>query len=460
MISRKWAHVAHEAAELAAEVRREPLDQTARVASLEKRRRKQDEPARRAYANQSLALRFFIQFVGYDLSVADTLRAAIEAAAGLDHAITRADWEMGLYLRGDSHMEAERLRRLPAHHTEKRTLARAWTRAYAEYKAEEKRTGIVALRRIEGSQNFKTGQRKASQIHALCAQDIAEIASAAMKIHGKRFERFAQAAAAHVAILRDDETRKAHTKEDAEPKPARIKQPDTPALAVVRFLKRVEKAVDELMRDVPPELQAEARAHAESLLAQKFDGDEDTQDGEQVAAPVAPDLRINRWTKTDDPARAGEIECTNTENAEANKNAGAEGGLVDNLSPNAPPNLPPPIAYQTYRKALTFFLDEKQRAGMSLDEAVALFEAEIGDEEAWTERMNSYSRPFSHTCPSPDVDPDLIAERVAVMCEGSDVSETEAAGVARRELCETCHEVERLTRSQVTELEYAPGKYM
>jgi len=97
---------------------------------------------------------------------------------------------------------------------------------------------------------------------------------------------------------------------------------------------------------------------------------------------------------------------------------------------------------------------------MSLDEAVALFEAEIGDEEAWTERMNSYSRPFSHTCPSPDVDPDLIAERVAVMCEGSDVSETEAAGIARRELCETCHEVERLTRSQVTELEYAPGKYM
>jgi hypothetical protein len=166
---------------------------------------------------------------------------------------------------------------------------------------------------------------------------------------------------------------------------------------------------------------------------------------------------VDKTTETDPPA---DCQSAYTENTEASKNAGAEGVVLDNLSNSSPQKSPPPATYETYRKALTFFLDEKQRAGMSLDEAVALFEAEIGDEEAWTERMNSYSRPFSHTCPSPDVDPDLITERVAVMCEGSDVSETEAAGVARRELCETCNEVARLTRSQVTEFEYAPGKYM
>ena len=460
----KWAHVAHEAAELAAEVRREPLDQTARVASLEKRRRKQDEPARRAYANQSLALRLFVQFVGYSPEVKDTLNAAIEAAAGLDHAITRQDWEMGCYLRGVSHEETERLRALPARHKDKSTLAKAWTRAYEDYQAEEKRTGIVLLRRIPGSMDFKTGQKRASQIHALCSQDIAEIAAAAMKVHGKRFERFAKAAAAHVSILRDNPARRAHTKDETtEAKPKRIQQPDTPALLMVRAISKVEKLADELKRELPPEMRAEARAHLIAALAALDDEAEDIQDtaeATQGGAAVHPDLKnrkVDKTTETDPPA---DCQSAYTENTEASKNAGAEGVVLDNLSNSSPQTSPPPIAYQTYRKALTFFLDEKQRAGMSLDEAVALFEAEIGDEEAWTERMNSYSRPFSHTCPSPDVDPDLIAERVAVMCEGSDVSETEAAGIARRELCETCHEVERLTRSQVTELEYAPGKYM
>jgi hypothetical protein len=457
----KWAHVAHEAAELAAEVRREPLDQTARVASLEKRRRKQDEPARRAYANQSLALRFFIQFVGYSPEVKDTLNAAIEAAAGLDHAITRADWEMGLYLRGGSHAEAERLRQLPAKHKEKRTLAAAWTRAFAEYEAEEKRTGIVLLRRISGSKDFKTGQRKASQIHALCAQDIAEIASAAMKIHGKRFDRFAQAAAAHVAILRDDPARRAHTKE-TEPRPARIRQPDTPALAVVRFLKKMEQAIDELIRDVPAELQTEARAHAESLLAQKFNETEGAQDGEEAADSVDLDLNINRSTKSPETAPAEKVECMYTEIAEPAKNAAPDGVEVYNLCTSTSAKTAPPATYETYRAAITFALGERMRAGASLDEAAASVEVEIGDFDGWLDRVNSYgSRPFSHTCPSPDVDSELITERVYIMCEAGDVSETEAAQTARRDLCEVCAEATKIARrSHVTELEYAPGKFM
>jgi hypothetical protein len=101
------------------------------------------------------------------------------------------------------------------------------------------------------------------------------------------------------------------------------------------------------------------------------------------------------------------------------------------------------------------------RAGASLDEAVAQFEQEIGDFDEWLDRVNSYgSRPFSHTCPSPDVDPELITERVYIMCEAGDVSETEAAQIARRDLCEVCNEAAKIARSQVTELEYAPGKYM
>jgi len=456
--NKKWAHAYAEAAELAAEVRREPQDKAARVASLEKRRRKQDEPARRAYANQSLALRLFVQFVGYSPEVKDTLNAAIEATAGLDHAITRADWEMGCYLRGLSHEEMERLRALPARHTEKRTLAAAWTRAFAEYEAEEKRTGIVALRRTPGSKDFKTGQQKASQIHAPVAQDLAEIAAAAMKVHGKkRFERFAQAAAAHVSILRDDPTRRAHTKEK-DPAPSRMKQPDTPALAVVRFLKRVEKAVDELMRDVPPELQTEARAHVESLLAQKFDADGDTQDGAQVAASVDPDLNINRSTKTTKADPAEMRKNAPTGHTEAAKNAGSNAEPLYKLCTGSPPKSPPPATSETYGKAIAFAIDEKLRAGVSLDAATAQVKDEIGDEDGWRARMESFSRPVYHTCPSPDVPPELIEERVFIMCEGSDMSPTEAAPIARRELCEVCAEAAKIARSQA--FEYAPDKFM
>ncbi len=460
----KWAHVAHEAAELAAEVRREPLDQTARVASLEKRRRKQDEPARRAYANQSLALRLFVQFVGYSPEVKDTLNAAIEAAAGLDHAITRQDWEMGCYLRGVSPEEMERLRALPTRHKDKNTLAKAWTRAYEDYQAEEKRTGIVLLRRIPGSMDFKTGQKRASQIHALCSQDIAEIAAAAMKVHGKRFERFAKAAAAHVEILRDTPARRAHTKEETEPKPTRIRQADTPALLMVRAISKVEKLADELKRELPPEMRQEARAHLIAALAaldDEAEGIQDAAEATQGGAAVHPDLKNRKVDKTTEPDPPEDCQSAYTENTEANKNAGAEGVVMDKLSISSPQKSPPPATYETYRQALTFFLDERMRAGASLDQAVAQFDQEIGDFDEWLDRVNSYgSRPFSHTCPSPDVDSELITERVYIMCEAGDVSETEAAQIARRDLCEVCNEAAKIARSHVTELEYAPDKYM
>jgi hypothetical protein len=150
-----------------------------------------------------------------------------------------------------------------------------------------------------------------------------------------------------------------------------------------------------------------------------------------------------------------------TEIAEPAKNAAPDGGEVYNLCTSPSPKTAPPAIYETYRKALAFFLDERMRAGASLDEAVVQFEQETGDFDEWLDRVNSYgSRAVSHTCPSPDVDPDLIAERVSIMCEAGDISETEAAQTARRELCEVCAEATKITRSHVTALEYAPGKFM
>jgi hypothetical protein len=46
--------------------------------------------------------------------------------------------------------------------------------------------------------------------------------------------------------------------------------------------------------------------------------------------------------------------------------------------------------------------------------------------------------PISHTCPSPAVEPEIINERIFIMCESGDVSESEAAEIARRDLCEAC----------------------
>jgi hypothetical protein len=67
----------------------------------------------------------------------------------------------------------------------------------------------------------------------------------------------------------------------------------------------------------------------------------------------------------------------------------------------------------------------------------------------------------AHTCPSPDVEPEIIAERVSVMSESGELSEAEAAEIARRDLCETCQAAARVgLPNGVTEFEYAPGKFM
>ena len=46
--------------------------------------------------------------------------------------------------------------------------------------------------------------------------------------------------------------------------------------------------------------------------------------------------------------------------------------------------------------------------------------------------------PTSHICPSPAVEPEIINERVFIMCEAGDLSESEALTIARRDLCEVC----------------------
>lgn len=44
-----------------------------------------------------------------------------------------------------------------------------------------------------------------------------------------------------------------------------------------------------------------------------------------------------------------------------------------------------------------------------------------------------------HVCPSPEVDPELIRERLFIMVEDGGLSEEEAARRAQRDLCERCH---------------------
>jgi hypothetical protein len=450
MSSKKWAHVHAEAAELAAEVRQQPQTDN----DIEARRLQKDAAARSDLSDTAGALIAYCEACGYDPEVRPILLAVMHAANGAVDFERCPDWLMGYYLQGGGGSRDDQLARLyklPNDSTEKGTLKQAWRRARAFYVEEERRTGYVSLRRKGGGKDPDTHANKRSEIAALFLQHLVEIkkmlpAKCRDKNRpGNRAFRFKRAAQNYVREMMEcrPETKEESTRreglESAErsararrrARRAALRPPETPALCAVRFIEKVTANIDrlagELLADVPEDIRAEAFEHIAAMLRQKQAG------GESVTPMISTgDNEPEAERHFDAPAK--------TENSDFRaENGKAPATDGDKLYPSRPRTVAPPATYETYRKALTFFLDERMRAGASLDQAVAQYEQEIGDFDEWLDRMNSYgSRAVSHTCPSPDVEPELIAERVFIMCEAGDLSETEAAKIARRDLCDVC----------------------
>jgi hypothetical protein len=105
------------------------------------------------------------------------------------------------------------------------------------------------------------------------------------------------------------------------------------------------------------------------------------------------------------------------------------------LNLDAPP--PPESESSPEGQAAWDGLCERLRA-QPVEVTTVEIEAAASDNLAGELTIATQTLPSSHTCPSPPVEPEQLDERIFIMCEGGDVSEAEAAEIARRDLCEAC----------------------
>jgi hypothetical protein len=260
-------NLAADAAQLAADVRKQ--DGTARARRSREWQREKDKPARQDAADLAGCLINYVRACGYSPDVRPILLAAMHATHGEDRMVRVPDWLAGYYLDGGDAAELEQIARLPGKGTEKRTLAKAWRRAWDTLDAEQRRTGIVSLVRKPGGIDRDEGRKVVSEMHAVFVQRLVEIRSLAKTYRARRGERFERAAFEYVAGM-ERSPRNPSTKET---RPRRIMQPETPALRIVQFINKFEKLADELLAAIPAEMHAEARAHIEATVRAKFEGE-------------------------------------------------------------------------------------------------------------------------------------------------------------------------------------------
>lgn len=410
-----YARIHAHAAELGAEVRSEDLNGQRSVADIERWRRKKDEPLRRSHANGVLSLRLYVYECGYDSSVMDTLLTAISAAGGVDHAVKRPDWLMGLYLKGGTEEEAVRIGPLPSHSNEKRTLAKSWTRAFGFLQAEQERVGIVSVRRKHGER--RGGKNRTSTMHVLCAQDLAEIETAAGKIRAKRFERFALAAREHIKHIRRDATRFAMPtpKTAASPRPKKPEpteavtqnQQATDLVAEVCALAK-ERLLDVMEKGASAEQVNRLRNELHAKLEEVF------AESAHVETPSSETIAV---LSTSYIQKSG-VQNRETGDAAAASNVAQFGtGNSENAQQNDTFDVP--LVYKSVHQS------DPETTSDSPARAVADF-------DAGCVQVNEQSAYFP--ADMPDFDPDEIQERIAVLTEDYKISPVEAEQIAWREL--------------------------
>ncbi|HEX7318664.1 MAG TPA: hypothetical protein VF297_32445 [Pyrinomonadaceae bacterium] len=261
--------------ERAVELRREDEEAPQRLASMERWRRKSDEPARVHHANGILALRCWIEACGYDMEKSyNVLSVSVAAAGGADFEVSRPDWMMGFYLRGGTPEEFARVAPLPGKGSEKRALAKAWTDAFAVFQAEQERVGVYSARRRHGER--RNGKNVSSKLHVYVAQDLAEIERSPERRGRKRFEGFAAAARAQLEIVRRDPERFVQRTPTSDPSPRPGVQEAAPPNRRAAFIAKLSKLTrDVLKAEIAAgateaeldELRAAAHSHLEELFA-------------------------------------------------------------------------------------------------------------------------------------------------------------------------------------------------
>ncbi len=233
--------------ELGVKIRKEDELEPARLRSIEQWKRTADADARKAKSDTAAALTAYVRACDFSPESERLMILVMAATRGEDRLTCAPDWMMGAYLKGLDATEVEALRLLPTRDREKRNLAQNWKRAWDGFDLEQKRIGIIAIKRLPGRMDQKTGKGRASELYALFVQDLVEIEREAKTMRGgKRYERFDRAAR---VIAEQERSKRPHPPDiEAEPRRTRLRAPETRATRLNRCVHAVHEKIAELVK--------------------------------------------------------------------------------------------------------------------------------------------------------------------------------------------------------------------
>jgi hypothetical protein len=393
-------YIARRASEVAAQLRTEDENSHAHKTRLETWEHEADRKEREAKSDTAASLAAYVRACGFSPEAERLMLVAMAATRGAGRPVTAPDWMMGVWLDGGTEEDVRRIEQLPAHSTEKRTLAQSWTRAWKPFDEEQRDLGFNAITRQQGTKNWRTGKNKASQLHAHFVQHLVEIEREARLRRGvRRFERFSRAARDVVERVRREHPRPKDF--PSEPRRRRMKQPDTPALCCHRLLRKIrEAAEDEIKRAratgaQPEDIHAMLESAFEELggvFAIATPADTADTEPEQSSEPLLEDLdSIKRSSNLQtDVVTTGKSEA-HFENAVC-KNikeiCGTDAEMVVKIDDHAPVGTQP-----DYLAASTAVLDEKEFR----EQIAAMLERGALDEESAREFEQTAHDPIVRT---------------------------------------------------------------
>jgi len=390
--------------------------------------RKLDKPARQKASGYAAALDALFEVSGCPAELHKGIHILLNKSLGKapHEVVIFSEADAGALLPGDSEI-------VPS------SKKKRWMRFWTEFEAWMQNTGKRLARRTPGyckviqKKEVKRGATYQSEV----AQAVVDIERQASKMRRRRVEAYRTAALEVWSNLPAYVAEEVKPKLDTKPRP-QIRLVGKRSRAMERFEKAASRVVEEnkengaaamrstsermvevvttKIKEVAPD-EAEQTTKSLFLAAARQILLEKTRDGETAIDEALADLHAELEalgaearelaSESETDVQLDSSSLDNTKWTETTEDAtGETQARCTNFSPN-----------------LQKTQEKRENCPEELDRSVQL--------------------PAPHTCPSPDVPPEEIAERVAVIVDGTGLGSEEAARRARRELCEVCRSAEK-----------------
>jgi hypothetical protein len=425
-----------------------------KAAEMAARRKQTDEQAQRWQRAKDLPERkrrceFAREVSAYVLALGLTkdLRASVEfhmlrymaATNGADQLENCANWLMGIYVSEALSPEEEypRVIGLDAKHKIKRRLADRAAVAWSDMSLAHHETGIRLMDREGGGPDESvTGGWRCARVRAFFIQDLVEVGRIATQlIKGKTnpHDAYIRAAQQYISALR------AEIKQAAEEKRIHLRAYTAPVIdtdlpkkkgaskvapvAATKYQRKVQKLAGKFLSAL------------NELTAQAV---EDGADLESIAA-ILDDQGLTEHARL---VRGKAAEVSTRESEQDSEDVG------DALPSRILNNTVRVDENSDHRGLHLVESEESQNPEQNSEKGQILLRC-TPDQVATP--LNTPAPVPRHSCPSPDVPPEEIDERFAMLCEWNDVDErdsetkVEMGQRARRELCEVCRSAEVAT---------------